>query len=212
MLLSCLLWPSWLLCAWIDAGALADAQQVAEPLCASPRPCPRRSERVGNICTQVWPRPGLFPPLAATAGGLQSGRWPDRHRVCVASLHVSALEAWRTGPVPTQDRHTQLTRLPTHGCGLGLGFGVFGFGYPDIWGGPPRPQISGVGDHITCIFPIPQNSSKIGVNWEACLPSRHIFQGLPARTHPRGGADPSGPVARPSLRCEPSRLRPRCRA
>ena len=38
----------------------------------------------------------------------------------------------------------------------------------------------------------------VGVNWEACLPSRHIFQGLPARTHPRGGADPSGPVARDS--------------
>ena len=39
----------------------------------------------------------------------------------------------------------------------------------------------------------------IGVNWEACLPSRHIFQGLPARTHPRGGADPSGPAPGPGI-------------
>ena len=48
-------------------------------------------------------------------------------------------------------------RCSTAGA-LCLGFEVFGFGYPDIWGGPPRAQISGLGDHSKCISPIPQNS------------------------------------------------------
>ena len=38
--------------------------------------------------------------------------------------------------------------------------GYLGLG-TQISGPPPRPQISGVGDHITCISPILGNSSKI---------------------------------------------------
>ena len=43
---------------------------------------------------------------------------------------------------------------------LGLGFHYLGLGLGTIWGGPPKYQLFGVGDHWKCIFPIPQNSSK----------------------------------------------------
>ena len=95
-------------------------------------------EWCGNLRMSVRMLPGA-PPQPITMSIREIGLIGTQ----IHMIHVFHISAW------------------WQGWDVGLGFEVSGSGYPDIWGGPPRTQISGLGDHIDCIFPIPQNSSRM---------------------------------------------------